>query len=75
MESIIPLANSTPKAKADETITTWMPMTSGLRSQRSAKTPPQGPKIKTGNARTATVKMEWSAEPVISKASHPMVMN
>ena len=28
-----------------------------------------------GNARTATAIMEWKAEPLIARASHPMVIN
>ena len=75
MLSIFPLASKTPKVIADDTITTWAPMTSFLGFSRSAKTPPHGPKISTGNALTATVKIEWSAEPVISNASQPRVMN
>jgi hypothetical protein len=50
-------------------------MTSFLRSNRSAKTLPQGPKISKGSALTATVNIEWNAEPEISRASQPMVMN
>ena len=75
MLSIIPLANNTPKAKAAETMKNWMAMTNFLRSHRSANTPPHGPSSRTGSALTATVRMEWSAEPLTSKANQPMVMN
>ena len=75
MLSIFPLAIRTPKAMADATITNWMAITSFLRSHRSANTPPHGPKSKTGKALTATVNMEWSAEPLISRANQPIVMN